>query len=73
MYLKVIQKWSTRHIGRSFWSQDGVKWKFGDRRGDVHPGATMLTTIFIRNHNKLAESLAKMHPNWDDEKLYQVE
>ena len=44
---------------------------FGDSRGDVHPGFTMLLTIFLRNHNKLASTLATFHPTWSDEILYQ--
>ena len=44
---------------------------FGDNRGDVHPAFTLLTTVFLRNHNRLAEKLAKWHPRWNDEKLFQ--
>ena len=51
--------------------EDGVKMEFGDTRGDVHPAATMLTTVFLRNHNKLARQLQRLHPNWQDEQLYQ--
>ena len=52
--------------------EDGeVKWKFGDRRGDVHPAATMLTTVFLRRHNQIAEALSELRPDWDDERLFQ--
>jgi peroxidase len=45
---------------------------FGDSRGDVHPAFTLVATIFIRNHNRLAATLASFHPDWSDEILYQV-
>lgn len=48
-----------------------VKMEFGDTRGDVHPAFTMLSTVFLRNHNRLANELKMIHPHWDDEKVYQ--
>lgn len=50
---------------------DEVKMEFGDTRGDVHPGFTLLTTVFLRNHNRLARQLRRRHSEWDDEKIYQ--
>ena len=48
-----------------------VKMEFGDTRSDVHPAFTLVATIFLRTHNKLAAELQRMHPHWDDETLYQ--
>jgi len=47
------------------------KMRFGDARGNVHPAQTMICTIFIKNHNDIAENLAKIHPEMNDEKIYQ--
>ena len=44
---------------------------FGDKRGDVHPAFTMVTTIFLRNHNRLAEMISLKHPGWNDEQVFQ--
>ena len=51
--------------------QGNQKMYFGDKRGDVHPVFTVLTTIFIRNHNRIASDLSKKFPSWTDETIYQ--
>ena len=35
------------------------KMRFGDARGNVHPAQTLICTIFIKNHNDIAENLGK--------------
>jgi len=49
----------------------GVTMSFGDSRGDVHPSFTMLSTVFLRNHNRLAKGLAHLNPSWGNERLFQ--
>lgn len=48
-----------------------LQMQFGDSRGDVHPAFTMVLTALLRNHNSLASRLQALHPDWDDEKLFQ--
>jgi peroxidase len=43
-------------------------------KGDVivrFPSIVFMSGFFSRNHNKLAEGLAKLNPKWDDEKIFQ--
>jgi peroxidase len=43
----------------------------GDRRANENVELTSLTTLFVRNHNRLATQLEALHPFWTDQQLYQ--
>lgn len=43
----------------------------GDVRANESTQLTAMQTLFMRNHNKLAGELQNLHPDWDDEQLYQ--
>ncbi|MBB2912468.1 prostaglandin-endoperoxide synthase 2 [Streptosporangium becharense] len=44
----------------------------GSDRGNIQIGFTMLTVLFLREHNRVARLLARHHPRWDDERLFQT-
>lgn len=43
----------------------------GDARANENPLLLVMHTIFVREHNRQCERLKKIHPDWDDEALYQ--
>lgn len=43
----------------------------GDSRVNSHPHLTTMYTLWHREHNRIAEELSSLNPNWDDETLYQ--
>jgi hypothetical protein len=43
----------------------------GDRRANENVELSSLTTLFVRNHNRLAGQLHAINPSWTDEQLYQ--
>ena len=43
----------------------------GDSRGNETIELTVLQTLFLDNHNRIATQLHKEHPRWDDEKLFE--
>jgi hypothetical protein len=43
----------------------------GDVRANENIELTAIQTLFVRNHNRIAEALQDLHPHWSDEMLFQ--
>ncbi|MGE0490928.1 MAG: peroxidase family protein [Vulcanimicrobiota bacterium] len=42
----------------------------GDTRANENLALVSLQTLFVREHNRVADELARQHPEWDDQELY---
>jgi peroxidase len=57
----------THHINKK-----GFCYFAGDNRVNQYPQLTNMHTLFMREHNRIADALWKWNNNWDDEFIYQL-
>lgn len=43
----------------------------GDVRINQNPGLTILQIVLLREHNRIADNLQNINPQWDDETVFQ--
>lgn len=52
-------------------SSTAACYKSGDVRANTHPHLTAMHTLWAREHNRVAEELSELNPQWDDETVFQ--
>ncbi|GFR06906.1 chorion peroxidase [Trichonephila clavata] len=55
----------------SFPDSNEICFQAGDARANQHPSLTSLHTLFLREHNRLANGLRRVNPQWNDERIFQ--
>nr|ALG96647.1 cyclooxygenase b [Prochaetoderma californicum] len=51
---------------------DNNKFALGHQFFGMMPGLFLYATIWMREHNRVCDELRRVHPEWDDERLFQT-
>jgi len=49
----------------------GTCYKTGDTRANELPQMSVMYTLWMREHNRLAKLLSHVNPHWDDQRIFQ--
>ncbi len=63
-FKRVFDKATDKHKRNAF--------AVGLEHGNSTMGNTLMNILFLREHNRIAGELAKAHPDWNDERLFQT-
>ncbi|PRC62208.1 peroxide synthase, partial [Mycobacterium sp. ITM-2017-0098] len=44
----------------------------GIPRGNIHYGFVMLSTLFLREHNRIARSIRQQHRDWPADRIFET-
>jgi prostaglandin-endoperoxide synthase 2 len=61
-----------RILGRTPPEEKDVVFAAGLEHGNATFGSTLMNVIFLREHNRVAGEIAKAHPAWDDDRLFET-
>ena len=55
-------------------SPDGIRslFAFGGARANISPNVAMVNTLFIREHNRLAQTLANNYKDWSNNRVFET-
>jgi prostaglandin-endoperoxide synthase 2 len=53
-------------------SQKEKLFALGIARGNIHYGLVMMSTLFLREHNRVARLIAAENPGWDDDQVFET-
>lgn len=45
---------------------------FGGERANISPQVAMINTLFIREHNRIAQLLTQRNPDWSDDRVFET-